>query len=297
MLGNTIKDTIKNIQRSNLMSFTSVVSIIAALLVLGAIIIISININNVAANLEDSLQLKIFLNKDISEQEKEDLEIYLDEDQRVTGYYFQSSQETLDKYAERLEDYAGLLDGFSESNNPISESYTVQVTEPGVLEDIKIDIEDEGFTGINYVKYGDNYIDSIMLFSRFSNIVCLLVLGLLSAISIVIIYNTIKLTCYSNRKEIEIMQSIGAEGWYIKIPFFFEGLLLGILGAICATLILAVLYTYLLGISNTFAYLPLDTKLVSPGTVLIPILVFSSIYGIFIGAFGSLFSIRKYFYS
>ncbi len=297
MLGNTIVDTFKNIHRRNLMSFTSVVSIVATLLVLGIFIIISINIANVGRNMQESLKLKVFLNNELTEQDIIDLEDQFNLNPAITGYTYESNDEALQKYAERLEDYSGLLEGFSQGNNPVSNSYTVQVSSPNELEEVKQTLEESDLNAVNYVKYGDNYYDAIMMFSEISIIVCLVILVILSIVSIVIIYNTIKLTCYSNRKEIEIMQFIGAEGWYIKLPFFFEGLLLGGLAAVCATLIIAIMYTYLLGLSNTLAYLPLDTKLVSPGYVIYPIMIFSLIYGVLIGSFGSLFSIRKYFYN
>lgn len=295
MLGNTVVDTFKNIQRSNLMSFASVVSIVLTLLVLGALITISINITNVADNLVDSLQLKVFLNNNISESDLEDLEESFENNSNITGYIYESNDEALEKYAERLEDYAILLSGFTEGNNPVSNSYTVQVNDPTNLELVKNELEDEGLIAINYIKYGDNYLEAITLFDRLSNIICLGIIAILSIVSVIVIYNTIKLTCYSNRKEIEIMQFIGAESWYIKLPFFFEGLLLGLIAAISATLILALIYTFVIGMADNLAYLPLNTKLVSPSVVIIPIFIFSSAYGIIIGAFGSLFSIRRFF--
>lgn len=291
------KDTIKNIQRNNLMSFASVVSIVAALIILGAFIIITINVNNIAANMSASLQLKVFLVNQPSDSQLEALEEVFEENPSITEYEFETRDEALKAYTERLEDYSGLLSGFTSSNNPVRDSYTVSVTSPSVLEDVKVEIEDLESPVVDYVKYGENYINAIMLFSSFSNYLCLIVLGILSIISVVIIYNTIKLTCYSNRKEIEIMKVLGAEDWYIKMPFFFEGLMLGVFGAICASLILLAVYIYLIGMTDTLAYLPLDSHLVSPGTVIIPILIFSTIYGVIMGAFGSLFSIRKYFYA
>ena len=264
MLYNTLKDTFKNIQRRNLMSFASVVCIVLALLVLGAFIIITININNLSSNLEESLQLKIFLNNELTENDIVALEDVLDSNNYIKGYTYESNDEALKKYEERLSDFSGILEGYDSSNNPVSNSYTVQVTSPEVLETVKNELEEENLQAINYVKYGDNYLDAIITFSHFSNIICIVVFTLLAIISIIIIYNTIKLTCYSNRKEIEIMQFIGAANWYIKLPFFIEGLMLGLLAAVCATLIISLFYLYLLGITNTLAYLPLDTKLVTP---------------------------------
>lgn len=295
MLKSTLKDTAKNIQRNNLMSFASVVSIVAALIILGAFIIITININNIANTMVASLELKVFLNDNISESDLNIVENYFEENELITGYVFESKNDTLDRYAEKLEDYSGLLDGFDYTNNPIADSYTVSVISPQDLETVKTEIEELPTNAVNYVRYAEEYIDAIVLFKNVSNYACLIILIILSIISIVVIYNTIKLTCYSNRKEIEIMRIVGADDWYIKLPFFLEGLVLGIFGAFMATLLLATVYTYLIGLTDTLAYLPLDSHLVAPHYVLIPIFIFSIIYGIIMGAFGSLFSIRRYF--
>lgn len=297
MIASIWRDTLKNIQRNNLMSFASVVSIVAALIILGIFIIITINIDNIAANMEASLQLKVFLINNPSESQVEMIEEAFKQNSEITDYEFQSRDEALEIYTERLEDYSGLLDGFNSNNNPVRDSFTVSVSSPQVIEDVKGQLENLDLPGIDYIKYGENYIDAIMFFKTFSRYVCIGILIVLSVISIIIIYNTIKLTCYSSRKEIEIMKFIGAEDWYIKMPFFIEGLALGIFGALLASLLLLAVYTYLIGITDTLAYFPLNTKLVSPETVIIPVLIFSVIYGIFMGSFGSLFSIRKYFYA
>lgn len=277
------------------MSFASVVSIVAALLILGVFIVITINVNNIANNMVASLELKVFLNDNISNNDIQTLEDFFEENDLIVSYYYESKDEALDKYTERLEEYSGLLDGFDYANNPIANSYTVGIVSPSELENVKAQIEELPITAVSYVRYAEEYVDAIVVFRTFSNYVCLGVLLILSVISIIVIYNTIKLTCYSNRKEIEIMRFVGADDWYIKLPFFLEGLVLGVFGAATATLIMATVYTYLIGITNNLAYLPLNSHLVEPHYVLIPIFIFSIIYGIIMGAFGSLFSIRRYF--
>lgn len=297
MLKSGLADTIKNIERNNLMSFASVISVVAALLILGAFIMITMNVESITGSMVSSLELKVFLNDDATPQDTAQLEQDLMNNPHVTNVVFESKDEALSKYSAQLDQYSGLLSGFNAANNPVSNSYTVAVTSPEELKTVKEEVEDLHSPAVDYVKYGEEYIDAMVSFSRFLNYICLGVLIILSVICIVIIYNTIKLTCYANRKEIEIMKVVGADDWYIRMPFFLEGCLLGIIGAAAATLILRTVYLFLIGISNTLAYLPMNSHLVAPDYVITPIFWFSLIYGILMGAFGSLFSIRKYLFT
>lgn len=297
MFRNTLVETIRNIQHNNIMSFASVVSIVAATIILGALIIITINVNHVAYIMRESLELKVFLTDDADLDSLAELEDFFEENDLVVSYEYESRDTALERYSEKLQDYSVLLEGFTESNNPVSDSYTVAVVSPDQLEELTKQIEDENNPAVDYVKFGEEYIDTVMLFSTISDYVCLAIFIVLTIISLVIIYNTIKLTCYSRRKEIEIMRFLGASNWYIKLPFFFEGLVLGVFGAFWGVLLLATVYSYLMGFSGSFIALPLEANLVEPIYVMIPIGIFSFVYGIIVGAFGSLFSIRKFFYT
>jgi cell division transport system permease protein len=117
------------------------------------------------------------------------------------------------------------------------------------------------------------------------------VMAVLSIISIFIISNTIKLTVYARRREIEIMKYIGATDWFIRWPFLIEGMVLGFLGSLIAVGVLNVAYYYL------FNFVVLNIPIIT----LLPFDVFLydlSIWflgiGTFIGAVGSGISIRRF---
>ncbi|MGI6108991.1 MAG: permease-like cell division protein FtsX [Eubacteriaceae bacterium] len=294
MLRSASQDTLKSIERNNLMSFASVASIVAALLILGIFIIITINVNSITNNVKNSLELKVFMKSSYTQEDLDKVQNALTNEQYVTGITYESSDEALAKYSASLGDYSGLLSGFTSSNNPLNASFIVQVDDPSHLEQVKTAAEKLKAEGVDYVKYGEQYVDALVSFSNFMNWACAIILIILSIISIIIIYNTIKLTCYSRRKEIGIMKFIGATDWYIRLPFFFEGSLLGIIGAVFATLILRMGYIYMVGMTQNATYLPMQSQLIAPGSVMGSVLGFCLVYGILMGVCGSLFSIRKF---
>ncbi len=294
MLKSAFNETANSIERNNLMSFASVASIVAALLILGIFIIITLNIQNLTSQVENSLELKVFIKKDYTQEDLATIQDRLVENEHVVGVAFESSEQALNNYKQSLGQYAGLLSGFTNENNPLETSFIVKVDQPSSLETVKQYVEDMNESKVDYVKYGERYVDALVGFSNFMNWVCLIVLIVLSVISVMIIYNTIKLTVYSRRKEIGIMKFIGATDWYIRLPFFFEGTVLGFLGAVIATLLLRGGYVYIAGLTSNATYLPLQTQLLAPGSTMGIVFVFCLIYGILMGVFGSLFSIRKF---
>ncbi len=291
---NVVRDTIKSIERNNLMSAASVLSVIAALIILGIFLILTINVQEVTKDVESKLELKIFLQSDFTDTQKATIEQALKKSDLIENVTYESAEEALEKFTVSLEDYAPLLSGYNSENNPMPASFVVRVEDPKDLEavqDLAISFKGEG---VEYVRYGQEYVEALVSFNKFTNTLSLIVLVVLSMISIFIIYNTIKLTVFARRREIGIMKYVGATNAYIRAPFILEGTLLGLIGSIVAFLIIRITYYYILGLVGGNLFLPVDASLAAPELVMKELLFFFLIYGGFIGAAGSVFAIRKF---
>ncbi|WKY48508.1 permease-like cell division protein FtsX [Eubacteriaceae bacterium ES3] len=291
---NILRDTIQSIERNNLMSAASVVSVVAALLILGIFLILTINVEEVTKDIESQLELTVFLQEDFTDSQKDTIEEAFDESDMIESVDFESAEEALEKFTVSLEDYAPLLSGYNSENNPMPASFIVKVKDPQDLEAVQeLAMEYEG-EGVEYVRYGQEYVEVLISFNNFTNTLSIGVLIVLSLISIFIIYNTIKLTVFARRREIGIMKYVGATNTYIRTPFILEGLFLGVIGAVIAYMVIRVTYFYILGIIGTSSFLPVDAQLASPTTVLSQLIIFFLLYGGIIGAVGSVFAIRKF---
>lgn len=293
-LKSVFRDTTQSIERNNLMSMASVLSVVAALIILGIFVIFSVNLEQITKNVESALELKVFLKSDITQEQQLSLETELKKNSDITEITYQSADDALKEFSDSLEGYAGLLSGYSSNNNPMQASFTIKVTSSDKIKDVKAYAEGLTNKGVDYVKYGEEYVDALMKFSRFSNIFCLVMLIVLTLVSIFIIYNTIKLTCFARRREIRVMRYVGAADWYIRTPFVLEGTFLGCIGALAAMLVIRTGYYFIIAYVNHSVYIPMDTALVSPSLLMGPISLFCMLYGVVIGSCGSLFSIRKY---
>ncbi|WP_332310639.1 permease-like cell division protein FtsX [Alkalibacter mobilis] len=285
------RDTARSIKRNSLMSIASVISVIAALVILGIFLVIALNIQQMTADMESQLELKVFLLEDISEEQKSDLETVLKADDRISEVRFESKEDALNKMSTNLEEYKGILQGL-EQDNPLPESFILRVNDSERIKEVNDSVLE--LEGVDYVNYGEGYVDALMKFNDFTNMLSLAVLVILTGISVFIIYNTIKLTVHSRRKEISIMKYVGATNWYIRIPFIIEGAILGLSGSILAILVVRNLYYYLLGAVAGQSTLFMGISFAEPGQILPSIALYFILYGIVVGSAGSLFSITKF---
>ena len=291
---NVVRDTMKSIERNNLMSAASVLSVIAALIILGIFLILTINVQEVTKDVESKLELKIFLQSEFTDTQKETIEQALEKSDLIESVSFESAEEALEKFTVSLEDYAPLLSGYNSENNPMPASFVVRVTDPDDMEEVQsLAMSFEG-QGVEYVRYGQEYVEALVSFNKFTNTLSIVVLVVLSMISIFIIYNTIKLTVFARRREIGILKYVGATNAGIRAPSILEGTLLGLIGAIVAFLIIRITYYYVLGLVGGNLFLPVDASLASPEAVMGQLIFFFLLYGGFIGAIGSVFAIRKF---
>lgn len=289
-----IRDAIQSIKRNSLMSIAAVFSIMAALIILGIFLLLTINVSQATENIESNQQMQIFLSQDCTDEQRTAIESALQNNELVAKIDFESSDQALQNFSEELGQDSTLLDSFNETNNPMPASFLVEVKNPEDMESLKaFALQFEG-QGVEYVKYGEDYFNALLSFNSFANTLSLIVFIVLSVISLFLIYNTIKLTVFARRKEIGIMKYVGATNAYIRAPFILEGMFLGIVAAVVALLSIRLCYYYILGILNGNVLMPMTTILATPDQVMGRLIFFFLLYGVVIGAVGSVFAIRKF---
>ena len=223
-----------------------------------------------------------------------DVENKLKANDQITEVSYISAEQALADFSASLKEYSGLLNGYNASNNPMQASFNVKIADPMRIKEVKAYAETLSGDGVSSVKYGEEYVDALTTFSRFTTIFCVALIIVLSVVSLFIIYNTIKLTCFARRREIRVMRYVGASNWYIRAPFVLEGTILGFIAAILALLLIRLNYFFLLSYVQQAVYLPMNAQLVPPQQIMGPLAIFSILYGVIIGSVGSLVSMRKF---
>jgi cell division transport system permease protein len=286
--GYFIKEGMASLGRNSLMSLASIGSVASALIILGIFLIITLNFNFIVDTVESQVEITAYLDDSLMDEEISRIGRELIQVHGVREVTFVSREQALKEFREQLGDKEGLLAAM-EKDNPLPNSYRIKTQNPEVVKDVANMIG--RIEGIDEVKYGKEIVDKLFKITGIIRFVGIGVMAVLSIISIFIISNTIKLTVYARRREIEIMKYIGATDWFIRWPFLIEGMVLGFLGSLIAVGVLNVAYYYL------FNFVVLNIPIIT----LLPFDVFLydlSIWflgiGTFIGAVGSGISIRRF---
>jgi len=275
------------------MSVASILSVVAALIIIGTFLVFALNLNFMTNELESNLELKVYMNESLSTSEKDEIKETIQSNSLCKNITYESKSDALTNFKQDFGEKSYLLNGYEGKNNPLPESYIVRVTDSSKLKDMYSFTKN--IEGVKDVVYGEDIVDNLLKFNDMASIVCIVIFIILSVVSIFIIYNTIKLTVYARRNDITVMKYVGATDWFIRFPFLIEGSILGLLGSSISILIIRNIYYYVVGfIQGGGTGLSVGSSIAPPGMIMGQVTLLFIIYGIIIGAAGSAFSIRKF---
>lgn len=199
-----------------------------------------------------------------------------------------SKEEALERFKDRLGDQDKLLDALGE-DNPFPNSFDVQVDTPDRIKEITPKIS--AVEKVETAKFGQEVVEHLFQLTRILRFGGIALVIFLAMATLFIISNTIRLTVFARRKEVVIMKYVGATDWFIRWPFLLEGVTLGFLGAVAASILINGIYSALLeNIHATLAFLPL----LPASPLLTYVSIFLLLAGTGIGALGSFISLRKF---
>ena len=282
-----------NIKSNRQTFFVSIATITIAWSIFGLFLLIFVNLNSFLATWNEQVQLVVYVEDDIREKKSEALEIIFQQNPSLESFSFVSREEAWKEFKERFSDTSEVIQGLD--FNPLPGSYHLSFKEVpdrlGKIREFATLLKQQA--GVESVDYGESWIGGLEKFMIFIRIFLVAIGGLLCLGLILIISNTIKLSYYSRREEIELMQMIGATHRAIKTPFFLEGMLEGFFGALLALAFMKVIHSYIqyqIDQSLGFMQRGMEFHFISNGMVLA--LVF---FGVLVGWMGSSHSIRQFF--
>lgn len=285
------RDALQNIWRNSWMSVASISSVVAVLVIIGIILIFMMNIQYLANMVEDTIELKAFLDIDIEQDEINEIKTKLKANKKIDTIVFESKDEALEKFSEQIGERKDLISGLKE-NNPLQNAFIMTIKDPNEANEIAKSIT--AIKGVEEVKYGEEIVDKVLQSTKFVRTFTIVITIILAIVSVFIISNTIKLTVFSRKREINIMKYIGATNWYVRWPFIIEGAILGLIGALFSLLILGYAYYYFIGMAQHTALSMISNTLVPAGEMISQISIYFVMTGVFIGIVGSILSVRRF---
>ena len=285
------RDAAKNIWRNSLMSLASVGSVIAVLVLMGMFLIFMMNIQHLADTVESTIELKAYLKDDVDQEQIKAVEEQIKTNKQIEKVELETKEQALKNFSEQIGKKEDIIKGLEESN-PLPNSFILKLKNPKDVEEVSKFVDK--IEGVEEVKYGEEIVDKLLQSTYFARMLTLILTIILTAVSIFIISNTIKLTVFSRQREINIMKYVGATNWYVRWPFLMEGSLLGLIGALFSALILGYGYYYFTGLTSNTMVSVLSNSLIPASAMMTQITLFFMIVGFAIGALGSILSIRKF---
>jgi cell division transport system permease protein len=285
-----IKEGAKNLARNGWMTFASVSAVTIMLFVVGAFLLLIMNMNAFADSLEDDVELRVFIEMTADEEDQDELEAEIGELAQVDSVEFVPREEGLENLIVSFGEQGQVLETLRDEN-PLNNVFVVQAEDPQQTQVLAEEIQT--LNNVEDVEYGADIVEqlfSVTNILRYAGIA--LIVGLMFT-AMFLIANTIKITIIARKREIQIMKLVGATNGFIRWPFFVEGLLLGILGAVIPVSALSYGYIRLADLVEATPELGFLTMLPAvPLTVQMGALLLG--IGAFIGIWGSMMSVRKF---
>ncbi len=285
------KEGIVNVRRNKVMTFASITSVIAALLVIGIFFCLMINVNYLADNIEDQVEMVVELKNDLSPNLIENIKKEILGVNGVEAVSFVSKADALELMKKAMGSSKDVLSGL-EDDNPLPDTFKVSLKDPRMAE--SIDLAIRSIENVVNVSYGQDELKKILKLMYVVRLSSLIIIGVLTFIAIFIISNTIKLTVYARRKEIGIMKYVGATDTFVRGPFLVEGMFLGFVGGLVSSGFLLFGYYNLDRFIRNQMFGLFKISILPTGSIYMNLTLLLLAVGVAIGAIGSVISVRRF---
>lgn len=291
LLKTGIRDAFKGVFRNFSLSLAAIFSIVITLLLVSISIILSANLNNITKQIEKDITIVTFMQKDATETDVNSLKDKLENLNNVESFVFKSKAEIKKELSKDSDVYSAVLSQFNDEDVPLKNVYHVKVSDVRYIKETAKEIK--GYKEVSAIQYGEGMVEQLVsVFSVIEKITIGVVIAMI-VVSAFLISNTIKITIYSRRTEIDIMRLVGTSNFAIRFPHLVEGFIIGSLGSIIPILVTIYGYTIMYANLDGFIFSKMFALLKPDNFVyLISLVLF--IIGSLVGMLGSYRAVRKY---
>jgi cell division transport system permease protein len=266
-------------------SIAATMTVLIGMFLLGLSIALGSWVVSWSDHVKSQLEVKVFFVDGVTGKQVNSVGAYLGKDTRIKEYQFVSKTEALKRMQKKYPQLTANL-----PSNPLPASFEITPTRAEDVKEIASDLRTQKFKGVEKVKDGQQTSKRILQVGKWIWIVFVVMVVVLLIASVILIANTIRLSIFSRRREIEVMKLVGATNWFVRGPFMLEGLLCGLAGSIAAVVLLflgkEVALPAILGHIDTSS----DVKALSFSVTALALLL----VGLGVGALGSGMTLRRF---
>jgi len=281
--------------RNRLLTLATTIIIVLALFIISVFAFATSVANRTAAILRDKVDLVVYLKDSASEDQINALKDIIGSRLETKSIKFVSKDEALERWKTNHADNQDLATVISETENPLPRSFEVKTNLPEEIKTLADYVNSEDYAPlIEKISYEQtkNLVERLVKITKFVKVVGWSLSLLFVLISILIVYNTLRLTIYSRSDEIEIMKLVGASDYFVRGPFVVEGISYGLSGAIIAIVIFYFFFKFSIPFAQN--YLEVQDLKDSLEVNLWLIIGMQVVIGVILGALCSLMAAKKY---
>lgn len=285
-----LKQGLNGLIKNKTMSLISIISVTSALIILGIILTMVLNINQFIEVTKDEInEIRVSSVDNLETDQRDTLKVELEKILGVKSVEYKSKEELFNSMKESWGEDGYLLEGI---DNPLDDTFIVTLENSEKMNYVVNLVQ--GIENVKEVKYQQDIVQNFLNLSNTVKKFGGILMGALLLICLIIISNTIKSRVYSKKEEIEIIKYVGASNAFVVGPFIVEGFVIGFLGALLSVGVCTSMYGYIVekvsgALSNMMGSVVLPLTSVSTSLILA---LFAT--GIAIGVLGSAFSVRKH---
>ena len=281
-----VSEALRSIGANISTSFAATMTVLIGMFLLGLLIALGSWVVSWSDHVKDQLQVKVFFVQDVAPKQINSVGTYLRTNpERIKDYQFVSKSEALERMQKRYPELTADL-----PTNPLPDSYEITPARAEDVKQLSAAIRSQRFSGVELVKDGQQTSKRILQVARVIEVVFLVAVVVLLVASILLIANTIRLSIFSRRREIEVMKLVGATNWFVRGPFMVEGLMCGLVGALAAVVLL--LLGKELALPSILGHIDSSNDVRALGFTVIALILLG--VGLAVGALGSGLTLRRY---
>ncbi|KEO81622.1 permease-like cell division protein FtsX [Tumebacillus flagellatus] len=285
-IGRHGREGLRNLNRNGWMTFASVSAVTVTLLLLGVFLILAYNVQLFSQQLESQVEMNVYVKESATRADVLELERQLKSLPELASVTYVSKETGLDQLRDKLAENANLLEGLDQEN-PLPDKFILKAKDPQTIAAVAQKVQTLPL--VDKVNYGKETVEKMFKgINIVRNAGGVFVVGLCFT-ALFLISNTIKVTIFARRREIEIMKLVGATNWFIRWPFLIEGLLIGVFGALVPTALISFGYQYVLSNYPGFMYFTF-----APASLVYSVAAILVSIGALIGMIGSVMSISRF---
>ncbi|HEY3196814.1 MAG TPA: permease-like cell division protein FtsX [Nitrospirales bacterium] len=239
-----LSEAVDNMMTNRTTTVTAVVTTAFTMLGMGVFLLLYLNIQGVLSSLHEEIKVIVYFRDSVTSQAMTALRAKLSDDAAIAGIEFVTREQALESFRNRFPSEERLLNGLGE--NPFPASLVLKIV-PRFRTSTAVAVlvqRLQALPEVEEVLYNRDLIENLAAGLRYLRLLGILVGAVLAASMVTILANTIRLTLYARREDIEILRLIGATPGFIKTPFLLEGALLGGLGAAGSLLLLRAVFGF-----------------------------------------------------